>query len=85
MTKEEAKEFLIDTSYKFGNMSVEYLTEKDGKKMREAIKALEREPLTDKEQRIFLAAMSKDAGVLRRRRKKHYGDDKKRSNKNIKK
>ena len=40
MTKEEAKSFLIDISYKFGNMGVEYLTEKDGEKMREAIEVL---------------------------------------------
>lgn len=45
MTREEAKSFLIDISYKLGNMSVEYLTEKDGEKMREAIEALEQEPL----------------------------------------
>ncbi len=46
MTREEAKEFLIDVSYKLGNMAVEYLTEKDGEKMLEAIKALEQEPKT---------------------------------------
>lgn len=43
MTREEAKEFLINISYKLGNMSVEYLTEKDGEKMREAIETLEQE------------------------------------------
>lgn len=48
MTGEEAKEFLINISYKLGNMSVEYLTEKDGEKMREAIKALEQEPFINK-------------------------------------
>lgn len=41
MTREETRSFLIDISYKLGNMSVEYLTEKDGEKMREAIKVLE--------------------------------------------
>lgn len=41
MAKEEAKSFLIDISYKLGNMAVEYLTEKDGEKMREAIETLE--------------------------------------------
>lgn len=46
MTREEARKFLIDISYALGNMSVEYLTEKDGEKMREAIKALEQEPKT---------------------------------------
>ena len=46
MKKEEARSFLIDISYKLGNMSVEYLTEKDGEKMREAIKVLEQEPKT---------------------------------------
>ena len=44
MTREEAKGFLIDISYKFGNMSIEYLTEKDGENMREAIKILGQEP-----------------------------------------
>lgn len=48
MTEEAAKEFLINISYKLGNMSVEYLTEKDGEKMREAIKALEQEPFINK-------------------------------------
>ena len=43
MTKEEAKDFLIGISYKLGNMAIEYLTEKDGEKMREAIKVLEQE------------------------------------------
>ena len=41
MTKEEAKSFLIAISYDLGNMAVEDLSEKDGEKMREAIKALE--------------------------------------------
>lgn len=41
MEREGAKEFLIDMSYKLGNMSIEYLSEKAGEKMREAIKALE--------------------------------------------
>ena len=49
MTREDAKEFLIDISYKLGNMAIEYLTEKDGEKMREAIKALEQEPTTKKD------------------------------------
>lgn len=48
MKIEEAKEFLIDISYKLGNMSVEYLTEKDGEKMREAIEALEQGLVMDK-------------------------------------
>ena len=47
MTSEEAKSFLIAISYKLGNMAVEYLTEKDGKKMREAIKVLEQQPCED--------------------------------------
>ena len=47
MTKEEAKVFLINISYKLGNMAIEYLTEKDGEKMREAIEVLEQEPKTD--------------------------------------
>ena len=44
---DEAKEYLIDISHTFGNMSIEYLTEKDGEKMREAIKALNQEPCDD--------------------------------------
>jgi hypothetical protein len=48
MTREEAKEYLINISYKLGTMGIEYLTEKDGKKIREAIHALEREPVLDK-------------------------------------
>lgn len=46
MTNEEAKEFLVNMSYKLGSMSMEYLSEKDGEEMREAIKALEQEPKT---------------------------------------
>lgn len=48
MTREEAKEYLINISYKLGNMSIEYLTEKDGEKMREAINTLEQEPFINK-------------------------------------
>jgi len=47
MAREEAKEYLINISYKLGSMSIEYLTEKDGEKMREAIYALEQEPCED--------------------------------------
>lgn len=49
MTIEEAREFLINISYKLGNMSVEYLSEKDGEKMREAISVLEQEPQESEE------------------------------------
>ena len=48
MTIEEAREFLINISYKLGSIAVEYLTEKDGEKMREAIKALEQETCEDR-------------------------------------
>lgn len=44
MTREEAKAFLTDISYDLGTMGIEYLTEKDGEKMRDAIKTLEQEP-----------------------------------------
>ena len=47
MTKEEAIEFLTEISYALGNMSVEYLSEKDGEKMRDAIKILEQQPCDD--------------------------------------
>ena len=41
MTREDAKAFLIDISY-------EYLSVKEGKKMREAIETLEQEPFINK-------------------------------------
>jgi hypothetical protein len=41
MTEENAKEYLINISYKLGTMGIECLTEKDGEKMREAIRTLE--------------------------------------------
>ena len=40
MTREEAKEYLIDLSYKLGTTAVEYLTYKDGEKIRKAIEVL---------------------------------------------
>jgi len=43
MTREEAKEYLINISYQLGTMGMEYLSDKDGIKMREAIKILEQE------------------------------------------
>ncbi len=43
MNKEEAAKYLIDISYKLGNMSIVYLTEKDGEKMRKAIEVLKQE------------------------------------------
>ena len=46
MTGEEAKAFLIDISYDLGTMGVEHLSVKDGKKMRDAIKALEQETVS---------------------------------------
>jgi len=48
MIRRDAKEYLINMSYKLGTMAIEYLTEKDGEKMREAIRALERESVLDK-------------------------------------
>lgn len=48
MTREEAIEFLTKISYVLGTISVEYLSEKDGEKMREAIKVLEQEPFINK-------------------------------------
>lgn len=44
MIREEAKGYLMNISYQLGNMSVIYLSDKDGEKMREAIGALEQEP-----------------------------------------
>lgn len=47
MTREEAKGYLMNISYQLGTTSVEYLSEKDGEKMREAIEALVQEPCED--------------------------------------
>ena len=44
MTREEAVKFLTDISYDLGTVGIEYLTVKDGKKMREAIETLSTEP-----------------------------------------
>ena len=44
MTREEAKAFLTDISYDLGTVGMEYLSVKDGEKMREAIETLEQEP-----------------------------------------
>lgn len=49
MTREEAKKYLMDISYEVGTIGIEYLSVKDGEKMREAIKALEQEPKTIQE------------------------------------
>ena len=49
MTREEAKEFLIFISNMLGNTGIEYLTEKDGEKMRNAIESLEQEPQSKSE------------------------------------
>lgn len=47
MTKEEARAFLTNISYNLGTVDIEYLSVKDGEKMRDAIKALEQEPTTN--------------------------------------
>jgi rubrerythrin len=48
MTREEAKSYLMAISHILDSMAIEYLTEKDGEKMREAITSLEQEPCEDK-------------------------------------
>lgn len=48
MTREQAIEILTKISYALGTMAVEYLSEKDGEKMREAINVLEQEPFINK-------------------------------------
>lgn len=40
MTNIEAKEYLLNVSYMIGTTAVEYMTQKDGDKIREAIKVL---------------------------------------------
>ena len=47
MTREEAKDFLYSISRNLGLEYIENYTSYDGKKMREAIKALEQEPCED--------------------------------------
>lgn len=47
MAREEVINYLMNISYQLGTTSIEYLSEKDGEKMREAIKALEQEPCED--------------------------------------
>jgi hypothetical protein len=47
MTREEAKSYLMAISHILDSMAIEYLTEKDGEKMREAITSLEQEPCED--------------------------------------
>lgn len=47
MTREEAKEYLIHISYDLGTVGVEYLSTRDGEKMRNAIEALSAEPCED--------------------------------------
>ena len=44
MTKEEAKAFLIGISHDLGTVGAEFLSVKDGKKMRDAIETLSAEP-----------------------------------------
>ena len=44
MTIEEATKHLMRISYLLGSIGVEYLTEKDGEKIREAIKVLQQDP-----------------------------------------
>ena len=40
MTSEEARDYLLNVSYMIGTTAVEYMTLKDGDKIREAIEAL---------------------------------------------
>lgn len=48
MTKEEAKTFLTKISYDIGTVGMDYLTLKDGQKMRDAIAALDQECVINK-------------------------------------
>ena len=41
MNIKEAKEYLLNVSYMIGTTAVEYMTQKDGNKIREAIEVLE--------------------------------------------
>ena len=67
MTREAARKRLSEIlaeAVEFEN-SVCYVTEEDREPLETAIEALDREPLTDKEQRIFLAAMGREEKVCR--------------------
>ena len=47
MTAKEAADYLTDISFSLGTMGIEYLTQKDGEKMREAISVLEAQELSN--------------------------------------
>lgn len=49
MSREEAKEYLIGLSYKFGTTAIEELTFEDGEKMRKAIEDVEQSPPEESE------------------------------------
>lgn len=61
MTRKEAKEYLINISYQIGTIGIEYLSEKDGIKMREAIETLEQEPCDDSISRQAVLAIAGDS------------------------
>lgn len=48
-TREEAKKYLIDLSYKLGTTAVEELTLEDGEKMRKAVEDVEQSPSEESE------------------------------------
>lgn len=60
MTSEEAIKYGTDW------LKDEYLDAKDRAFIKTAIKALEQEPLTDEEQRIFLAAMRREEKICKK-------------------
>lgn len=45
MTIEESRKYLIDMSYKIGTIGMEFMSEKDGEEMRNAIQSLEKESI----------------------------------------
>lgn len=47
MTRWEAREYLIGLSYTIGTVGVEYLSDKDAAKMRDAIEILYREEVKE--------------------------------------
>ena len=65
MTKEEAKKILYAIAEDLGTTGFEYYTCKDGNRMREAIKALDQEPVLDKIRAEIIELRSKqNVGVL---------------------
>lgn len=65
MTNEESREYLYYLSYQLGSMAMEYLSDKDGEKMREAIQALELQPCKDCDYRNLKIKLENAEDIIR--------------------